>query len=412
MTNPNPDNGSWRVLLVDDQPDNLAVLRGALEEEGYQLAFTSSGEDALDVLPELNPHLILLDIMMPGIDGFEACRRMKQNEISRDTPIIFITAKKETEDIIQGFRVGGVDYITKPFQQEEVCVRVRNHLELVGLRRSLEEQNRHTQELLDQTLNGSMAIFNEILAGFDHALFSRGTRLRELVKNWTPDLGLKDTWQLELAAMFLPIGLVTIPSSIIARYREGMNLSAKEEELINKAPEASAHLLEKIPHLKKVSRIVRYHQKNYDGSGYPEDGLQGESIPVEGRILKLLCDYVDEELSGLNSRDVIERLKGRAGLYDPVLLRKLQDYFEKLDSARPAAGQGEKTISFRELRVGHTLADKIENKEGTVLLNPGQIVNEMHMMLLRNHNDFIGIQEPIRIKAARWKSALQEDSES
>lgn len=411
MTDPNPEAGSWRVLLVDDQPDNLAVLRGALEDEGYQLAFASNGEDALEILQDLSPHLILLDIMMPGIDGFETCRRMKQNEIMRDTPIIFITAKRETEDIIHGFRVGGVDYITKPFQQEEVCARVRNHLELVHLRRSLEAQNRHTQELLDQTLNGSMSIFNEILAGFDHALFNRGTRLRELVKAWTPNLGLEDTWQLELAAMFLPIGLVTIPSSIVARHRENKKLTSAEEELILKAPEASAKLLEKIPNLKKVSHIVRYHQKSYDGGGYPQDGVQGEKIPVESRILKLLCDFVDEEAQGHDSRDALDRLRARTGLYDALLLRKFQAYLEKMESARPK-GEGEQEIPFQELRVGQTLADKIENLEGTVLLNAGQIVSEMHLMLLRNHNDFIGIREPIRIRAGRWKSALRDDSET
>jgi len=216
---------------------------------------------------------------------------------------------------------------------------------------------------------------------------------------------------LELAAMFLPIGLVTIPSSIVARHRENKKLTSAEEELILKAPEASAKLLEKIPNLKKVSHIVRYHQKSYDGGGYPQDGVQGEKIPVESRILKLLCDFVDEEAQGHDSRDALDRMRARTGLYDVLLLRKFQEYLEKMESARPK-GEGEQEIPFQELRVGQTLADKIENLEGTVLLNAGQIVSEMHLMLLRNHNDFIGIREPIRIKAARWQSALRNDSET
>lgn len=410
MVETKTDDGVFRVLLVDDQPDNLAVLRGTLEREGYQLAFISNGNDALEILPELNPHLILLDVMMPGIDGFETCRRIKQNPLTRDIPVIFITAKRETDDIVRGFRVGGIDYITKPFQQEEVCARVRNQLEIVRLRRSEEAQRQHTQELLDQTLNGSLSIFNEILSGFDHDQFSRGARIRELVKAWAPSLGLKGTWQLELAAMFLPIGMVTIPSTITARYRQGQALSPEEEELIQKTPSASVKLLEKIPHLKKVSRGVLYHRKGYDGSGYPKDGVQGSSIPVEGRILKLLNDYVEEENKGFKSREILARMKERAASYDAVLFRKLQEYFEKSESDRQTEAVRERIVSFDELRVGQTLADKIENRDGVVLLKAGQIISEMHLMLLRNHRKFVGIKEPIRIKEADWKSAMQEDS--
>ena len=134
----------FRVLLVDDTPLNLAVLKEALSSEKYKLSFANSGERALEIVSKLTPDLILLDIMMPGIDGYETCHRLKQSPKSKDIPIIFITAKKETEDIVQGFRVGGVDYITKPFQMEEVCARIRNHLELQYLRKQNEERMKAT----------------------------------------------------------------------------------------------------------------------------------------------------------------------------------------------------------------------------------------------------------------------------
>ena len=133
-----------RILLVDDTPANLAVLREALASENYKLAFANSGEKALEIIPNLSPNLILLDIMMPGIDGYETCTRLKQNSKTKDIPIIFITAKKETDDIVQGFQVGGVDYITKPFHKEEVRARIRNHLELQFLRKQNEERMKAT----------------------------------------------------------------------------------------------------------------------------------------------------------------------------------------------------------------------------------------------------------------------------
>lgn len=133
-----------RVLIVDDAPVNLAILKEALADESFKLAFANSGENALEIAPRLRPNLILLDIVMPGINGYETCARLKQDPKTKDIPVIFITAKKETGDIVKGFQAGGADYITKPFQKEEVCARVRNHLELRLLRKQNEEKMKAT----------------------------------------------------------------------------------------------------------------------------------------------------------------------------------------------------------------------------------------------------------------------------
>lgn len=145
-----------KILLVDDTPANLAILRETLAPEGYNLAFAANGEKALEIASHIRPDLILLDIMMPGMDGFETCRRLKSNEATRNIPIIFISAKNEPEDIVEGFHVGGIDYIVKPFRREEVLARVRTHLQLqiLALQREnliadLEEKNQKLRELND-----------------------------------------------------------------------------------------------------------------------------------------------------------------------------------------------------------------------------------------------------------------------
>lgn len=125
-------NGA-KVLMVDDTPANIDVLRKVLTPEGYKLSFANNGKKALQIAERALPDLILLDVMMPDMDGFETCRLIKQTEAIRHIPVIFITAKTDTEDLIEGFRVGAVDYITKPFRQEEVCVRVRTHLQTRAL---------------------------------------------------------------------------------------------------------------------------------------------------------------------------------------------------------------------------------------------------------------------------------------
>jgi PAS domain S-box-containing protein len=119
-----------KVLMVDDTPANIDVLHKVLAPEGYKLFFAKSGERALQIAEKAAPDLILLDVMMPGgIDGFTTCEQLKANPKTADIPVIFITAKTDTEDLVQGFQVGAVDYITKPFHQEEVCARVKTHLQ-------------------------------------------------------------------------------------------------------------------------------------------------------------------------------------------------------------------------------------------------------------------------------------------
>jgi two-component system sensor histidine kinase/response regulator len=128
------------ILIVDDTPANLGVLVETLGAAGYQLMVAEDGEEALAQTEQTQPDLILLDVMMPGIDGFETCRRLKDRDSTRDVPVLFMTALNEIADKVKAFGAGGVDYITKPIEHEEALARVRTHLTLRKLRRALEEQ--------------------------------------------------------------------------------------------------------------------------------------------------------------------------------------------------------------------------------------------------------------------------------
>jgi len=134
-----------KILIVDDEPNNLDVLHNCLREAGFKVAVLENGETALKLVSHIKPELILLDVKMPGIDGFETCRRLKKNEATKDTPIIFITAKTEPIDKVEGFEIGAVDYITKPFQTMEVIARVNKHLTICNLQKQLEAKNTQLQ---------------------------------------------------------------------------------------------------------------------------------------------------------------------------------------------------------------------------------------------------------------------------
>ena len=130
-----------RILVVDDTPANIQALSSILKEKGYQISVAINGKQALEILTRVKPELILLDVMMPELDGFETCRRLKASSAWRDIPVIFLTAKTDVEDIVRGFEAGAVDYVAKPFNAHELLARVHTHLTVDQLRLSLAEKN-------------------------------------------------------------------------------------------------------------------------------------------------------------------------------------------------------------------------------------------------------------------------------
>ena len=149
-----------KILIVDDIPENITALAIALESEGFDIKTAAGGEQALQIVHHDSPDLILLDIRMNGIDGFETCLTLKKSDATKDIPVIFLTVSKEAEAVVKGFTCGGVDYIAKPFRQEEVCARVRTHLYLRALMKEKQKLIGELQKALAKvkTLSGLLPI--------------------------------------------------------------------------------------------------------------------------------------------------------------------------------------------------------------------------------------------------------------
>ena len=172
MNNNNVDQpGS--ILIVDDTPANISVLFNLLGEEGYKVLIAEDGESALKQAVKMPPDLILLDILMPGMDGFSTCQKLKQQTETRDIPVIFMTALSETEKIVEGLQLGAVDYITKPFQITEVLARVENHLNLQNLKKKLQE----SEQRLSQTIEGAMDAIIAVAADGNILVFNHAAEL-------------------------------------------------------------------------------------------------------------------------------------------------------------------------------------------------------------------------------------------
>jgi len=161
----------YTILIVDDNPTNLNVLVDYLEEYGFEIMIAKSGEIGLKRVKVTKPDIILLDVMMPGIDGFETCRQLKANEETRDIPIIFMTALDNVEDKVRGFELGAVDYVTKPIEQKEVLARINTHLSIRDLTYKLRAKiDELTQTRQDLVQSEKMASLGRLVAGFAHEL--------------------------------------------------------------------------------------------------------------------------------------------------------------------------------------------------------------------------------------------------
>ena len=263
-----------RLLLVDDEPTNLQVLRHVLQAD-YRLLFATDGARALQVAREQQPDLILLDVMMPHLDGYAVCRVLKADAATAAIPVIFITALTDSQDETSGFDVGAVDYITKPVSPPVVRARVRNHLSLVRV-----DELRETRLQIVQRL-GRAAEYKDNEAGLHVIRMSHFSQLLALAAGCSP------AWAEDLlnAAPMHDVGKIGIPDAVL---RKPGPLDADEWATMRRHPEIGAEIIGEHPSgvLQLAREIALAHHEKWDGSGYPR-GLAGEAIPLSARIVAI-----------------------------------------------------------------------------------------------------------------------------
>jgi response regulator RpfG family c-di-GMP phosphodiesterase len=278
------------ILAVDDTPSSLRLLTDLLHGEGYSVRSAINGELALRAAMTKPPQLILLDISMPGMDGFEVCRRLKQERRLREVPVIFVSAMSETQEKLKGFDIGAVDYVTKPFQREELLARVHTHLELYRLRNHLgemvEQRTRSLSESeirLKQNLLESVSALAAMIELRDPYTAGHQRRVASITEAIARDMDLPEQ-QIEgliLAAVVHDVGKISIPTEILSKPGQ---LTDIELSLIKQHPELGYEILKGIDFPWPIAHIVLQHHERFDGSGYPR-GLSGDEILIEARIL-------------------------------------------------------------------------------------------------------------------------------
>ncbi len=333
------------VLCVDDTPTNLMLLNSHLKSL-YRVKLINNGADALALLEREKVDLVLLDVMMPEMDGYEVCRRIRNSQEHRHLPIIFITAKTSPEDEEQALSVGGNDFIAKPINPTTLKARVNNHLELQKYQEMLADKNQRLEAELEKRLTDifrlqdatlsvmiSLAEFRDECTG-NHIKRTQNyiTELAKKVSESYPDLGLTEH-HINLINKCSPlhdIGKITIPDDILLKPGK---LTDDEFEIMKTHAQRGVDILNSASDsmglygefLSMASEIALTHHEKWNGSGYPQ-ALQGEEIPVSGRMMAIV-DVYDALRSerpykrAFTHQEALEILeKGRGSHFDPDFL--------------------------------------------------------------------------------------------
>jgi len=312
MRNEQASKGGFMVLVVDDTADNLMLMNDLLSAH-YTVKVASSGTRALKIANSVEPpDLILLDIMMPEMDGYEVCRQLKANPATRDIPVIFLTAKSETSDEQMGFELGAVDYITKPISPPIVLARVKTNLTLKAAADFLKDKNvfleqevaQRTQEVRD-IQDVTILTMASLAETRDNETGNHIIRTQHYVKLLAENLrthprfaSYLDDATINLLFKSAPlhdIGKVGVPDNILLKpdslTQEEFEVMKTHTTLGKQAIEsAELRLGKNVPFLKLAKEIAYSHQEKWDGSGYPE-GLVGDAIPISARLMAIADVY-------------------------------------------------------------------------------------------------------------------------
>ncbi len=300
-----------RILIIDDVETNRFVLRNIISDMGYQPVLAENGKQGLKIMERIQPELILLDVAMPEMDGFEFCEIIKKDVKTRNIPIIFISAFDSPEDIVKGFEMGGADYVTKPFIQEVVKSRVEVQLKLAEMNKNLAETNRRlhvsVSEQMKQLESEKKKVLYALLtvvrkhAAFEEAHIERlqyNCRVLAQAMQLSPKYGsiVSDSFveTIELAAPICDLGMLGIPLDILQKKDK---LTAEEKEVVFTHTTIGAQILDDIREegdyndfLDMSYEIALHHHERWDGSGYP-DKKAGNDIPLPAQIVALVSAY-------------------------------------------------------------------------------------------------------------------------
>lgn len=388
-----------KVLFVDDDMNILASFKRRLGRR-FDIATVPGGEQGLEVLEKDGPIAVVIsDQRMPGMDGIQFLGEVKKR--APDTVRMMLTGNTDLTTAIKAVNEGSIfRFFTKPCPPEEMASAIEAGLKQYNLIRA-------ERDLLEQTLAGSVKMLIDVLSLINPEAFQKTWLLRDWVRRVAVRMDLPNVWELDIATMLSPIGLITIAPEIQGKVRDGAELSEVDREIYERAPEAARNLLSNIPRMKNLSEMIYYQDKGFDGSGFPDDWVAGKDIPLGGRLLKVLIDLA--ALGDSPDRATFAELETRAQLYDPEILAAVRDCFLGENAPKDdAATQEVVKVTAARLKAGARLVSDIETEDGWLVLAAGNEISQAQIERLSNLRKHRKLKEPLLViqpKAPSGKTA-------
>ncbi|MBN1824877.1 MAG: response regulator [Candidatus Eisenbacteria bacterium] len=382
-----------RILCVDDEKKVVEGLHRNLRTN-YEPHAAGGGAEALETLRRKGPFAVVIsDLRMPGMDGLEFLDQVRQ--AWPDTVRILLTGQADLDATITAINRGRIfRFLCKPSSRREILDAVEAGVRQYRLVTS-------ERVLLEETLMGSIKMLTDMLAMVHPEAYGRATRLRRHVEDFAGRLGREDAWAARIAALLSPLGWITLPQSTVEKLYHHRPLGPEERKMVRRLPAIAEELLDSIPRLEPVQRILAYQEKRFDGGGIPEDRTAGESIPIGARLLKIVNDYDSLIETGLTAEEAIDTMSIRRGFYDPELLRA----FAEVKRDQPPQPET-RAIAAAELCLGMILAENVVTRSGRLLVVKGQEITAGTLARIRNFRGPTGVREPI------WVHPTPDESES
>ena len=364
---------SNKVLFVDDEPNVLQSIRRQLRKK-FDVDTAEGGEEALQMLKSNGTYAIIVsDMRMPGMNGVEVLAQAKID--SPDTVRMMLTGNADQQTAVDAVNHGDIfRFMNKPVETDDLVHAIRT-----GIRQH--ELITAEKELLENTLRGSIKALADVLSLSNPEIFGKTTRFKNHVRRIGEELGLTELWLMESAAMLSQIGCVTVADELLRRRLGGHPLGDDELEEYAAHAVVGADIVAKIPRMADVAEAIRYQEKNFDGSGYPKDGVSGGDIPLGARLLKVVLDFDSIECSGATAADALARVKAQAQFYDPDVLQAFEKAIHR-DMELTVV-----TVKISQLTDSMVLAEDIVTSGSTLLIAKGQETTLSARRHLQNFKD-------------------------
>lgn len=375
-----------QILFVDDDENVLSGYTRVLRKR-YRMRTALGGEEGLQLLEKEGPFgVVVADMRMPGMDGVAFLSRVR--ELSRDTVRIMLTGNADMGTAIEAVNKGQIfRFLTKPCAAEDLALILDAAIEQYQLVVA-------EHQLLEQTLKGSVDLLVELFSSLDPASFGQAQQCAARAEHLAKVLKMDKPWQVSMAAMLSGIGVLTIPPALLVKYHSGETLVPSEQDIVDRVPEIGSSLLHHIPRMEGVARIIHHMNQNFDGSGYPRDGLRGADIPLGSRILRVVFDDVVLEAGKRSGSDVLTHLRAHPAWYDPEVVNALEQVLRE-DHGEVADAGGPRSIYLVDLKAGHTLHKGICTRDGLLVMPEGTTLRASHLEKLHNFARMSGLREPI-----------------